>query len=420
MRALAPEAVETVEHLLGQERRERLDDRPGGGEIARRALDRRAHRRLRLIAATGLQHQADLQPAQRRRRDPPVERLRRQAGEVARVGPRQRRHHQRRVGHAARQRPGGAAGVGRVDRHAAAAGLEADEPAPAGRQAHRAADVGAQMQRAIAGRGRRGGAGRGAAGIAVEPPWVAGQRVKAGKPRRQHAVVGHRRLGEENRTRFAQPRGRRRVGGGGRQQARGRAERRRLALRGDVLLHRRRHAVERADWRAAPPAILGRSRLGQSPLRRKEIGGANVRFEPGDAPQYAAHRLERRQRARAVGREQRGGAHLIGLHRKRMFPPLSGSPPLRGLGWRGGVSSDLASPPRYPSDVVDEDRRVLPQALQPGVGDGHVGILEQENVDAVLGDLALGVADRRLEGVEVRRRLQRANMSRNVWLSYWK
>ena len=38
-RAHAPEAVEPVEHVLRQERRERLDDGAGGGEIARRPLD---------------------------------------------------------------------------------------------------------------------------------------------------------------------------------------------------------------------------------------------------------------------------------------------------------------------------------------------------------------------------------------------
>ena len=125
-RAHAPEAVEPVEHFLGQERRERLDDRARRGEVARRALDRRA---LTVgvggVAAARLHEQPDAQAAQFGRLDAPVERLRRQArcsrarracDSVAIISAASATR--------ARQRPGDAADIGRIDRHAPGARLQ--------------------------------------------------------------------------------------------------------------------------------------------------------------------------------------------------------------------------------------------------------------------------------------------------------
>ena len=186
--------------------------RAGRLEVARRALDRGADLGVGGTPQPASSIRPMLEALERRGLDRPVELLVFEARIVAHVRQRQRRHHQRGVGRVARHRAGDAADIGRVDRHAAGARLEAEYAAPAGRQAHRAADVGADMQRAIERRRRRARARRRAARIAVELPWIARERMKARQARRQHAVVGHRRLGEEDRAGFAQPRRRRRVG----------------------------------------------------------------------------------------------------------------------------------------------------------------------------------------------------------------
>ena len=111
----------------------------------------------------------------------------------------------------ARHRPGDAAGIGRIDRDPAEARLEREDAAPAGRQAHRAADVGADVQRPVAGGGRGARAGAAAARVLAQVPGIARQRVEARQARRQHPVVRHRRLAEDHRAGLAQPRRRRRV-----------------------------------------------------------------------------------------------------------------------------------------------------------------------------------------------------------------
>jgi hypothetical protein len=89
--------------------------------------------------------------------------------------------------------------------------LEAEDAAPARRQAQRASDVGAHVQRAIAGRRRCRTAGAGAARRLAQVPGVAAQGMEARKPRRQHAVVRHRGLADQHRARFPQTRRRRRI-----------------------------------------------------------------------------------------------------------------------------------------------------------------------------------------------------------------
>ena len=185
--------------------------RARGLEILRGALDGGGDFGRRRNAAARLHHQADPQALERRRLDDPVELLGFEARIVAHIGQRQGRHHQRGVVDVARHRPGDAADVRRIDRDPPAARLQTENAAPARRQAHRAADVGAEVQRAVARRRRRARARRRAAGIAVELPRIARQRVEARQARRQHAVVGHGRLGEQDRARLAQARRRRRV-----------------------------------------------------------------------------------------------------------------------------------------------------------------------------------------------------------------
>ena len=138
----------------------------------------------------------------------PVDVLHRQAHAVAMVGLRQHRHHQRGVIDGARHRAGAARHIGRIDRDAPEARLQPDQPAPAGGQAHRAADIGADMQRAVAGRACGARTGARAAGVLRQVPRIARERMEARHARRGHAEVGHRGLGKDDRARLAQPRGR--------------------------------------------------------------------------------------------------------------------------------------------------------------------------------------------------------------------
>ena len=175
------------------------------------------------------------------------------------------------------------------------------------------------------------------------------ERVKARKAGRQHAVIGHRRLGEQDRARFAQTRGGRGVGGGGRQIVRRRADRARLALGGDVVLDGGRHAVERPHRLALRPARFRGAGVGERALGREQISGVDMRLELRDPIEHVAHRFDRRESALAVGVEQRDGAHLMGTHgvsglalraAGRLAAPPPTPPRKDGEGSRGG------SPPR--------------------------------------------------------------------------
>ena len=129
---------------------------PAGFEGACRGLDGRAHLGLDRQAPAGIEQQADAQAAQRRGRAASQAMswygrliVSRASGRlstpiISAASATRARH-----------RPGHAAGVRRVDRDAAEAGLEREDAAPAGRQAHRAADVGADVQRPVAGGARR-------------------------------------------------------------------------------------------------------------------------------------------------------------------------------------------------------------------------------------------------------------------------
>ena len=90
--------------------------------------------------------------------------------------------------------------------------VSARSPAPARRQAHPTADV--ALPRCTghgARRGRRRRAGRGAGPVPASRCRIARQPMKTREARRQHAVVGHRRFGEQDGAGFAQSRGGRRV-----------------------------------------------------------------------------------------------------------------------------------------------------------------------------------------------------------------
>ncbi len=193
-------------------------------------------------------------------------------------------------------------------------GLSADDAAPAGRQPDRAADVGAHVQRAVARRRGRGGAGAGAAGRLRQVPRVARQRVEARQPRRQHPVVRHRGLADDHRAGLAQPRRRRRIVRRRRQLGGGGAQRHRHAARGDVLLDRARHAVQRRQRRALAPAPLACARAAASAaVRIERVGGVQLRLPalrcaparrapppPARRPRAGTARPASSRRARAV------------------------------------------------------------------------------------------------------------------------
>ncbi len=189
---------------------------------------------------------------------------RRRAGRIRRVGRRDRRQQQRRVGHGSRHRTGGV--LGDRDRDDAAAAHHADRRLQAHQPAHRrraqdaAVGFGADADGGQAGGDRRAGAGARAAGIAIEHigvPGLPAARAPARRRTRRPEVgpLAEIRLAEDDRAGVAQPRhqegvGRRLVIGegeraGGVDHAHG----------VDVVLEQHRHAVER-------PAQLARRAFG--------------------------------------------------------------------------------------------------------------------------------------------------------------
>ncbi len=316
--AHAPEAVQAVDHGAGGKAGHPLHTRArtleglggrlhGGADLGRDGQ-----------APAGVQHQAQAQATQvlALARLQPGNVLRRQAGGVAPVGLGQGRHHHRGVFHRARHGPGHPAGIGWLDGNAAQAGLEREEPAPGRGQAHRAADVRAQVQGAIAGRGRGGRPGAGAAGVLAQVPGVAAQGMEAREARAQHAVVRHGGLGQQHGTQLAQPGGGRRVLGGGAEFGGRRAQGHGRAAGGDVFLERGGHAVQAQALRVrerltAQPARLGRAGLVQHGLGLKRIERAQPGLPARHMVQQALRHLQRRKVATAVALDQGQGAKLV-------------------------------------------------------------------------------------------------------------
>ena len=257
--------------------------------------------------------------------------MRGQAHAVAPVGPRQHAHHQRGIVDDAGHRPGDAADIERIDRNAPEAGLQRDQAVPAGRQPHRAADIGAEMQRAVTGRTRGARAGRGAAGILAEVPGIAGEGMEARKPRRQHAVIRHRGLGEDDRAGLAQPRGGRRVLRRRHVLDAGRAERHRLVFGGDIVLDGDRHAVERAHRLALLPAIGRRLGDGARAFGIEQIERLDVRLPRRDMRQHFLQHFRRRELLGAIACEQVDGAEIVQRRDLFLFGFMHGHLPAYGF-----------------------------------------------------------------------------------------
>ena len=239
-RAHAPEAVHAVGHVARHEGRHRLDDGAGALEGARCGLDRRGRPRVRRrgrsrrpCAGRGAALHIAPQVDPRRSSCDGRLMLSRQSGRLSTRIINAASRTLRVIGPATRPAYGGSIG------NAAEARLQPEDAAPAGRQAHRAADVGAQVQRAVAGRGagsrrprccRRGSCSdpRGCApacGSSTGPTTTCRSRASSscrGSPRR---------LSRSRAAGGASARPRRQLGGG-------RAEWHRHALRRDVLLER--------------------------------------------------------------------------------------------------------------------------------------------------------------------------------------
>ena len=275
-------------------------------------LDRRAYFGFHRQSATGLQQQADAQPLAAFRR-PASNWLHAMSWNgrlmLSRASGRDSTcMNQRSVGHAARHRPGGPAHVGRVDiGMRPRLGLSVKMPhQPAGSRSEPPMSV-PMCKRAVARRRRGAGAGAGAARRAAQVPGVARQLVEARQAGRQHAVVGHGGLGDHHAAGFAHARRRWRVRERRRQLGRGGAQRRRVALGGDVFLDGDGHAVQRAQRRAAQPARLAGARLLQRDFGPQQVERLEMLLPALDVAEHGLRDLHRREIAPAVACDQFGG-----------------------------------------------------------------------------------------------------------------
>ncbi len=164
------------------------------------------------------------------------------------------------------------------------------------------------MQRTVTGSSSRARAGGGAAGILGQVPGVAGEGMEAGEARRQHAVIRHRGLGEDDRAGFTQPRGGRRVLLCRHQLDAGGTQRDRLAFGGDVVLDGDRNAVERARGLTSLPAV-GRGLCGSArAVRVIQIERLDVRLPRRDVLDHFLQHFRGRELLGAIAGDQiRGG-----------------------------------------------------------------------------------------------------------------
>gem|GEM_PF-4666310 len=179
------------------------------------------------------------------------------------------------------------------------------------RQPDRASDVGSNVQRSIACDRGCGRAGARAGRIAVEAPGIARDAVQAGEARRQHAVVRHRGLGEDDRAGFTQPRGGRRILLRRYKLDTGGTQRDRLALGGDIVLDGDRNAVERARGLAPLPAV-GRGLRGSARgVRIEQIERLDVRLPCRDMLDHFLQHFRGRELLGAIAGDQVGRGKVM-------------------------------------------------------------------------------------------------------------
>ena len=271
-----------------------LDARAGGLELLGRRLDRGGDLGVDRQADAGVEHQADAQAAtsrsSRASRSSARGRLivSRSSGCASTPISSAASATLRVIGPATRPAYGGSIGI------RPRLGFRVKMPHQAGRQAHRAADVGADVQRPVAGGDRRARAGAAAARALAQVPGVARQArgSSTGPTTASRSRASSSCRGSPRPPRASAPPAARRCCAGTSTARRG-AQRHRRAAGGDVLLDHRRHAVERADvlagatWRsqrasearAAASAARGRARrslAGAAPRRRCASSTARV------------------------------------------------------------------------------------------------------------------------------------------------
>jgi hypothetical protein len=135
--------------------------------------------------------------------------------------------------------------------------------------------------------------------------------VKAGKARRQHAVIRHRRLGEDDRAGFTQARGRRRVLLRRDKLDAGGTERDRLAFGGDVVLDGDGHAVEGACGLVPLPAVGRYFRGGAGAVGIEQIERADVRLPRRDMLNHFLQHFRRRELLGAITGDQVDGGKVM-------------------------------------------------------------------------------------------------------------
>ena len=188
-----------------------------------------------------------------------------------------------------------------ADRHASPSGLEADQAAARGRDPDRAAAVVAMRDRHHPGRHGGRGAAAGAAGRALEVPWVAGGSEPPRLRGRQQARLGQRRLADDHEARLAHPSDQVRVVA-------------RDQVAEDVAAHRQRHPLDRAvvldrdrhPGERSPVAGADLTSDRERGLRRDVGEGVERRVELFDPGQRGLDELARAQRSRAHQLRQLG------------------------------------------------------------------------------------------------------------------
>ena len=200
-------------------------------------------------------------------------------------------------------------------RHAATLRLEPEQPAPGGRNPDRAGAVGAERRADEAGRDRRGAPAARAAGGALQIPRVArravGERLGE-RPQRQLRDV---RLADHDRSGLAQQA--HHLGVGGRGLVVGVCPvRGQLARHVDVVLHRDRHAEQRALAAGCAPRVrltgFQARALGEDDAERVQV--SVVAFDPAevDLDELRGGDLTRRDQLRLTC--DSGVGELVGVH----------------------------------------------------------------------------------------------------------
>ena len=163
------------------------------------------------------------------------------------------------------------------------------------------------MQRPVTG---RTGAARTSARttrIGVQIPRIARELVEARQPRRQHAEIGHGRLGEQHAASLAGARSRRGIGDGRLQRQCRAAKRNGGPFRRDIFLDRQRHPVDGPSRLTLRPARF--RGLCRNPRRIRIVSPEciELRLIGFNAADDGFRNLDGRKRLRLIGGHEFNG-----------------------------------------------------------------------------------------------------------------